>query len=216
MPTTVVNIHHKSEYDVYIGRAGKGQDGPFGNPFSEGSRELKISQFKEYFHKRLRTDFEFKKQVKGLKNKVLGCFCAPKPCHGNVIADYLNSLSPLKYAVVGSRNFSDYRFMQDILQWFEIKQVISGGAAGADSLARQYANSNNIPVIEHLPNWDLYGKSAGFRRNKTIVENSDEVIAFWDGSSKGTKHSIDIATEMGKPVHIFWPSIGDDIAELGL
>lgn len=87
--TTVVNIY-KSLYNQYIGRAGKGQDGYFGNPFSNKSRLENIEDFKVYFYNRLEKDPEFKRRVVELKGKTLGCFCSPRPCHGDVIAEYLN------------------------------------------------------------------------------------------------------------------------------
>ena len=48
----------------------------------------------------------------------------------------------------------------------------------------------------------MYGRSAGFKRNALIVAESDEVVAFWDMKSKGTKSTIDLATKAGKPVRI--------------
>ena len=41
------------------------------------------------------------------------------------------------------------------------------------------------------------------RRNITIIEHSDLVLAFWDGSSRGTKFVIDRCKEMGKPIRVF-------------
>lgn len=92
--TTVVNIR-RNKYDVYIGRAGHGQDGYFGNPFSiyrDGGRERVIVLFKEYFYKRLKSDPIFATKIQELKGKILGCFCSPKKCHGDVIAEYLNGV----------------------------------------------------------------------------------------------------------------------------
>jgi hypothetical protein len=89
--TTVVNIY-KDKYDQYIGRAGKGQDGYFGNPFSNKTRLENIEDFKAYFYNRLEKDSEFKRRVLELKGKSLGCFCKPQACHGDVIADYINNL----------------------------------------------------------------------------------------------------------------------------
>ncbi len=89
--TTVVNIR-RNEYDVYIGRAGHGEDGMFGNPFSamrDGGREKAIALYREYFYNRIQTDPEFARQISELKGKRLGCFCAPKSCHGHVIVEYL-------------------------------------------------------------------------------------------------------------------------------
>ena len=94
MMTNVVNIRI-SEYDVYIGRAGKGQDGYFGNPFrlrENESRGATIDRYREYFYDRLETDPDFKDRIHELKGKTLGCFCKPYACHGDVIAEYLNNL----------------------------------------------------------------------------------------------------------------------------
>ena len=105
--------------------------------------------------------------------------------------------------------------MKMVLGWFEIDTIISGGAKGADKLAEKYALERGIPVTVHEPDWDLHGRSAGYIRNKLIVQDADEIIAFWDRHSKGTKHTIDIAEKANKPVHIFWSEF-DEIAQLGL
>lgn len=210
--TTVVNIY-RDEYEVYIGRAGKGKDGYFGNPYHTGDRDFILKQFKEYFYSRIKTDRTFAKRVLSLKGKTLGCFCSPKRCHGDIIADYLNNLpeiKPVKMAVIGTRGFSDYEYMKEILEWYDIKKIISGGAKGADRLAEQYASEKNIPIQIFEPQWDKFGKSAGYKRNIQIVDAADEIVAFWDQKSKGTGHSVKIAEEQGKPVYIYWPSCSID------
>lgn len=105
-------------------------------------------------------------------------------------------------AIIGSRGFNDYALFTKKLKDFEITEVISGGAKGADSLAEAWCIQNEIPITIILANWNKYGKAAGFVRNKEIVEKSQVVIAFWDGFSKGTEHSINIARAMKKVVHI--------------
>lgn len=90
--TTVINLYKTRDYDVYIGRAGKGQDGYFGNPYKAGTRAENIKMFKAYFLAKLKTDPMFRKRVLELKGKTLGCFCKPQACHGDVIAKYLNNL----------------------------------------------------------------------------------------------------------------------------
>jgi len=83
-----------------------------------------------------------------------------------------------------------------------ITEIISGGARGADTLAEMYARHRALPVKVFPAEWDKYGKSAGFRRNADIVKNSDIIVAFWDGKSKGTKHTIDLARRYFKEVKI--------------
>ena len=104
--------------------------------------------------------------------------------------------------VVGSRTFKDYLLLSKELDKISITKIVSGGAMGADSLAIQYAIYKGLPYIIYPANWDLHGKKAGFIRNIEIVSNSDEIIAFWDGVSKGTKSTIDIANKQGKKVTI--------------
>jgi Domain of unknown function (DUF4326) len=94
MQTVVVNIY-KEQFDVYIGRTGRGQDGYFGNPFRMGNgmgREDAVQKFQKYFADRIEKDSEFRQRVLALKGKRLGCFCKPKACHGDVIADWLNKM----------------------------------------------------------------------------------------------------------------------------
>lgn len=93
MKTTVVNIRTSAEYDEYIGRAGHGEDGYFGNPFKlqrHEPRGITIEKFTAYFYKRLESDPVFKERILALRGKVLGCFCKPNACHGDVIAKYVN------------------------------------------------------------------------------------------------------------------------------
>jgi len=108
----------------------------------------------------------------------------------------------MRLAVVGSRGFQDYdRLCQKIAKLGEsVGCIISGGARGADSLAAKFARENNLELVEYLPEYEKYGRSAPIIRNKLIVDNADCVIAFWDGASHGTKNSIDYAQRQGKKV----------------
>jgi predicted Rossmann fold nucleotide-binding protein DprA/Smf involved in DNA uptake len=114
----------------------------------------------------------------------------------------------ISLGIIGSRDFTDNTLFETSLQKlltehnFVIKEIISGGAKGADTLAEKYSIKNNIPIRIFYPDWSLYGKKAGPIRNRQIVESSDYILAFWDGQSRGTKSSIDIANELGKPIHI--------------
>jgi predicted Rossmann fold nucleotide-binding protein DprA/Smf involved in DNA uptake len=108
----------------------------------------------------------------------------------------------MKIAVVGSRGFNDFEKLEKELNKYEIDEIISGGAKGADALAEKYAKNHNIPVKVFKPDWRKYKRGAGLIRNKQIVENADIVVAFWDGASKGTKFTIDYAKKLNKKVVI--------------
>tara|TARA_R110000824_G_scaffold14005_2_gene60249 strand:- start:421 stop:777 length:357 start_codon:yes stop_codon:yes gene_type:complete len=109
-----------------------------------------------------------------------------------------------KYAIIGGRDFNNYQSIKNVMAFQEaVNLIISGGARGADSLAERFAKENGIPFKLFPANWDRYGKSAGYKRNVQIIHACDVVVAFWDGHSKGTKHSIDIAKSLNKPLQVY-------------
>lgn len=109
----------------------------------------------------------------------------------------------MKLGVVGSRHFTDYDLLSRVLeQYTDIEEIISGGAKGADLLARRYADEHGIPMKEYLPDWDKYGRAAGPIRNKLIVERADLIVAFLADGSRGTRSTINIAKKTGKDVDI--------------
>jgi hypothetical protein len=107
-------------------------------------------------------------------------------------------------AVVGSRSFNNYRMVVNTLDKHLILsksyRFVSGGACGADRLAERYAKERDIPMVVVKPEWGKYGRSAGYINNTKIVEMADMVIAFWNGTSPGTKHAIKKAEENNKKV----------------
>ncbi len=111
----------------------------------------------------------------------------------------------MKLAVVGSRSFEDQQMLNTVLDGFNFDLLISGGAKGADLMGENYAIQNGIETLIFKPDWERYGRSAGFIRNKDIISNCDTVVAFWDGQSKGTLSSINLAKQMKKELIIINP-----------
>lgn len=113
----------------------------------------------------------------------------------------------MKLAVVGSRTFSDYAWLEQCLlgsfRVDDIEAVISGGARGADALAARFASVHGIPLKVIRADWDTHGKKAGPIRNTEIVEKADAVAAFWDGHSSGTRDTISKARASGRRVVVF-------------
>lgn len=111
----------------------------------------------------------------------------------------------MKVLICGSRDINDPTLVSKAITESGMipTHIISGGARGVDTMARNYASSVGIEFTEYLAEWDRLGKRAGFIRNVTMVEAADAVIAIWDGKSRGTKHSIDFARGSGKPVFVF-------------
>jgi len=114
MTTTVIHISKvpkgwdsTSDY-IYIGRPRhelwlRGFDGFFGNPIIKGKKCPECGKvhikpgdtlpcYKVYFTRRINSDNVFKERILALKDKVLVCYCKPNPCHGDIIAEYLNGI----------------------------------------------------------------------------------------------------------------------------
>lgn len=110
----------------------------------------------------------------------------------------------MRVLVCGSRSITDYKFVErEMLKVLQpTDTVIEGGARGVDTLARRVAENHGLDVIEYPANWTRHGKSAGFRRNREMVQNCDRVLALWDGVSSGTEHTIRIARQAGVPVDV--------------
>ena len=105
----------------------------------------------------------------------------------------------MKIAIVGSRKLTIK--LEDYIR-VEVKEIVSGGARGVDLCAAEYARKNGIKLTEFLPQYERYGRRAPIVRNKEIVDYADEVIAFWDGRSRGTLSVINYAKKVGKPIRI--------------
>lgn len=114
----------------------------------------------------------------------------------------------MKVLVCGSRTIDEPGAVSRAVEQSGLSptQIISGGARGVDRLASEYAVAKGIEFIEYLADWDKYGKRAGYMRNYVMVGAADAVIAIWDGTSSGTKHSIELALSSGKPVFVYTPN----------
>ena len=106
----------------------------------------------------------------------------------------------MKVAIIGSRGL----IVDDLSVYLPhtVTEVVSGGARGIDSCAKDYAKANGIKLTEFLPQYDKYGKSAPLRRNINIIEYADEIVAIWDGASRGTAFVINECKKRGKPVTV--------------
>ena len=83
-----------------------------------------------------------------------------------------------------------------------ITEIISGGAKEVDSCAKVYAQTHKIKLTEFFPDYAHYKKAAPLYRNIQIVDYADEVLVFWDGTSRGTKHVIEVCEEKNKKVTV--------------
>ena len=106
----------------------------------------------------------------------------------------------MKIAIIGSRSI----ILDDIGKYLpkNITEIVSGGARGIDSSARSFAFSKGIKLTEFIPEYNKYGKAAPIKRNIKIIDYADRIIAFWDGTSKGTKFVINTCKKKGKEITV--------------
>ena len=109
----------------------------------------------------------------------------------------------MKIAITGSRKFTDFNRLCQVLDGLAPTEIVSGGAKGADTLAERYADEHGLPKKIFLPKFKTdkntpYHPRSYHIRNHSIVDYSDMVVAFWDGVSGGTKNTIDYADKVNK------------------
>lgn len=85
----------------------------------------------------------------------------------------------------------------------EIREIVSGGACGIDSLAITCYTNGPYKLTVMEADWNTYGKVAGILRNAAMAKYADALLAVWDGSSPGTKHMIDIAKEHNLKLKVY-------------
>ena len=107
----------------------------------------------------------------------------------------------MKTAVIGSRGLTVNNLGEYLPEG--TTEIVSGGAKGIDTCAREYALAHNIKLTEFLPDYEKYKKGAPLKRNLQIIEYADIVLAFWDGKSKGTKYVIDNCKNNGVEVKVY-------------
>lgn len=117
----------------------------------------------------------------------------------------------MKVAVIGSRGLQ-VNHLEDYLPE-GVTEIVSGGAKGIDTCARKYALRHGLKLSEFLPEYEKYGRGAPLRRNITIIEYADFVLAFWDGKSRGTKYVIDNCKKRNIPVAVYQPAAGSEANE---
>lgn len=107
----------------------------------------------------------------------------------------------MKVAVIGSRGLTVKNLEKYLPEG--TTEIVSGGARGIDQCAKEYAKEKGMLLTEFLPEYRKYGRGAPLRRNLQIIEYADQVIAFWDGESHGTKYVIDQCKKKNIKIRIY-------------
>ena len=115
-----------------------------------------------------------------------------------------------RVVIAGSRNFNDYEmfanivgeFLKPIREEYELI-IVSGHCSGTDLMGERYAKENGFEVEIYPAEWKKYGRSAGPKRNKQMVDVADFAIAFPSVNGKGTQSMIKYAKQKGIPIQIY-------------
>lgn len=112
----------------------------------------------------------------------------------------------LRLLVTGSRDWHDYNCIDHYLRVFyeaagsNPASILVHGACprGADEIAQRIWLFNGLQDEPHPAQWDLYGKKAGFLRNKEMVTlGADYCLAFIKNKSRGASHTASLAEQAG-------------------
>jgi predicted Rossmann fold nucleotide-binding protein DprA/Smf involved in DNA uptake len=111
----------------------------------------------------------------------------------------------VRVAIVGSRRFSEPTRVTDYVNSLPPgASIITGSASGVDAAATKAARAKGIAVQVIPASFDeLADASRSAARNQRLVDACDVLVAFWDGSSKGTRATVDRALGSGKEIHVF-------------
>src|SRR5574339_101825 len=195
----VVNIRDE-DYDVYCGRNPKYGDPKWGNPFTvkKYGREGAIRKHREW----IRTAPVFN-DIEELRGKVLGCHCAPRPCHGDTLLFLANSprriklndkhYPPKRFLICGIREWPYYfpilmivgglkRVYGDdivIIHGAQSKKGPNGEYRGVDQFVGRAARQLELEEEPYPADWKKLGRAAGPIRNQQMLDEGkpDRVIA---------------------------------------
>jgi len=111
----------------------------------------------------------------------------------------------VKVGIVGSRHFKSPDRVTDYVRSLpKNASIITGSASGVDAAATKAARERGIAVQVMAASFEeLADASRAAARNQRLVNACDVVVAFWDGSSEGTRATVERALDTGKEVHVF-------------
>jgi hypothetical protein len=110
----------------------------------------------------------------------------------------------MRVLVCGSRSWADEAAIQRALEELLPRPatIIHGGARGADQLAGRIAARLGYAVEVYVADWRRGGRAGPERNRRMLDSKPDLVLAFWDGQSRGTAHTIAEARHRNIPVAV--------------
>jgi hypothetical protein len=210
MNTKIVNIHKKHPYDVYVGRAGNGHDGYFGNPIIKSSeckvclgrhltRNETLDCFEVYFHERIKIDAEYAQRIETLRGKTLGCFCHPARCHAETYINYLNNKEKQPMSLFGNKPGTIPAFTHIKSN---VKRDISAGLGACTAIIG--ANRSGKTAILDSIRLALTGKHPiGAKANALMQLRNEDQVGGLSISLQGEKGFAEFSVTGSKIQHNF-------------
>ncbi|MDR1297686.1 MAG: DUF2493 domain-containing protein [Deltaproteobacteria bacterium] len=100
----------------------------------------------------------------------------------------------MRLVIFGGRTITDMAEVEKAMEEWgrlaEVTEIVSGAAAGVDTLAVEYAEKHGLHCELFPADWVRYKRKAGPIRNEQMARYADFGVAVWDGKSRGTGHMI--------------------------
>ncbi len=111
----------------------------------------------------------------------------------------------MRVAIIGSRHFAAPNRVVDYVRSLpKGSSVVTGSASGVDAAVTRATREAGLPLQVMPASFDeLADPAKSAARNRRLVDACDVLVAFWDGSSKGTRTTVERALDAGKEVHVF-------------
>lgn len=115
-----------------------------------------------------------------------------------------------RIAIVGSRHYPDLDRVGRYVRGLPAgARLVTGSASGVDAAAARAARARGLPVrVLGASFEEARDAEAAAGRNRRLVELCDVLVAFWDGTSEGTRRTVERALDSGREVHVFPPGPG--------
>jgi predicted Rossmann fold nucleotide-binding protein DprA/Smf involved in DNA uptake len=111
----------------------------------------------------------------------------------------------VRFGIVGSRHFGDLASVERYVEKLpRDARIVTGSASGVDAAATRAARRQGLHVqVLGASFEEARDQSVAVARNQRLIDQCDVLVAFWDGSSKGTRATVDRALDSGREVHVF-------------